>query len=930
MVSIPSRLAIRLLGPVTITVDGNPLVVDTRKAVALLAYLATQNERQVRDRLCDLLWPDSPPARARATLRRTLSALRAGLGNRWIEADRTFVWLERDATIETDVDRFLELAQTGHDHDPRSACDDCVERLQEAAATYRSRFLDGFELKGCPDFDDWMLGAAEHFHRQAVSVLRRLTESLILADRLDEATSSVDRWIQLEPLAEEGHRTSMLLHAWRGDRTAAVRTYRACVDLLDRELGVEPLEETTELYEAILEHDVPPAPASRSRPPAVHPPVAATTDFIGREAEMRTILDVVRRGHGLVVVEGEVGVGKTRLLEEVSSHIDGPGQVVLVGSAHRAEAGVPYGPIQSAMRDALRSAETRTRVSELPDSVLRQAARLMPSLGEPARHEPDDPTAKSRFLDAIALLVGQVGPTTVLCIDNLHWSDEATIELIAYLVHRIRELGIVVIVTRRPEDTPADHPVSVLVDDVAGESVVLRLPRLSALEVARLVEGASIPELDAAVIYERSRGLPFFIVEYLAAARAGQTELPAAIRRLLLGRISSLDAIERQLVTTLAVIGTSADADTIRSVSGRSEDEVVSGVDRLISRGILREVGVEVDFTHEQLREVAYQETTLPRRRLLHRRTADHLAHRLDAFRDPAAIARAAHHRLQSGDEGGAAALAVDAGNLAAGVFANADALNHYAQALALSPDDPTIHLSIGEIRIRMGEYKQALGSLEAARGRLISAGSSAEAAQASLLAGDVYRRMGRWELAETEYEEALARATADEVRSVIAASQAYVLHRSGATDRARVAAELARTYAEKSGSATAMAQAQNLAGLLAEQPAARRAHLEAALALASDPRIRVAVLNNLALLSAESGDMAQAITYGTEALDQATAVGDVHRLAALHDNLADFHHLAGNEEQAMAHLKQAVTRFAQIDAQGDERQPAVWLLKEW
>lgn len=353
-------------------------------------------------------------------------------------------------------------------------------------------------------------------------------------------------------------------------------------------------------------------------------------------------------------------------------------------------------------------------------------------------------------------------------------------------------------------------------------------------------------------------------------------------------------------------------------------------LDDLIRRGILREAGTEVDFAHEQLRDVAYQETTLPRRRLLHRRAADHLAHRLDAARDPVAIANAAHHRLQAGDEVGAAQLAVAAGTLAAGVFANADALNHYSQALALTPDDPTVHLHIGEIRTRMGDYQQALASLEAARSRFIASGSVSEAARASGLAGDVYRRMGRWELADAQYEEALAGSSTDEARSVIAASRAYVLHRSGATDLARATADLARLHAEESGSPTAKAQAYNLAGLLAGDADTRRSHLDHALQLASDPRTRVAVLNNLALLAAGEGHMDSAIEHGKEALRQATTVGDVHRLAALHDNLADFHHQAGNEDEAMAHLKQAVTLFTQIDAQPDERLPAVWLLKEW
>jgi tetratricopeptide (TPR) repeat protein len=639
---------------------------------------------------------------------------------------------------------------------------------------------------------------------------------------------------------------------------------------------------------------------------------------------------MARRGHGLVIVEGEVGVGKTRLLEELSGRVSGSDTVMIVGWAHRMEAGVAYGPIQGALREAMRVANVASVVEALPASVRGQAARLIPTVGTPPLEDPADPTARGRFLDGLARTIGAIAPTTILAIDNLHWTDDATLEFVSYLARRLDELGVVLLVTRRPEDTPAEHPVTMLVEDLASSALTVRLERLSSEDVALLVEQAGIPTLDPEQVYARTRGLPFFIIEYLAAARAGNTELPAAIRRLLLSRLSELDSISRQVVTSLAVVGKSSDFETIRSVSGRSEEEVLLGLDELVRRGMLRESGAELDFTHEQLREVAYDETTLARRRLLHRRVADHLVRVPDAARDPIAIATAARHRLAAGDDVGAATLSLAAGDLAAGVFANADALGHYETALALDAESSILHLRIGEIRTRMGDYSQALVSFETARARFDREGRAVDAASAAHAIGEIYRRLGRWDLAASAYAEALSDATTEAFQSIVAANWAYVLHRAGHTQDARVMTERARRSAESSDDPLAMSHAFNLSGLLAGSVEAKRDHLSRALELATEERTRVAVLNNLALAAAEAGDLDSALAHGTAALTAAHVIGDVHRLAALHDNLADFHHQRGDEESAMAELKEAVALFAKIDAQPGERLPEVWLLKEW
>ena len=415
------------------------------------------------------------------------------------------------------------------------------------------------------------------------------------------------------------------------------------------------------------------------------------------------------------------------------------------------------GPIQSVLAGVLDIPESLDRLMALPAQVLREVARLVPALGDPAPVDPADATARVRFLDAVSQAIGAVGERVVLCIDNLHWLDSASLELVAYLAHRLERLGVVLLLTRRPEDMPIDHPVSVLVEDLADAAVVVRLDRLDPEGVTQLVAASGVEGVDPRSVFERTRGLPFFVVEYLDAARLGRTDLPAAVRRLVLARLSDLDALGRQLVAAAAVMGPAVDIDVVRTVSGRSEDEVLSGIDDLIRRSLLRERGGgTVEFVHDQLREVAYEETSQVRRRLLHKRAAEYLMARAGAEADPRAVASAAAHHLEAGNEAEAARLSVVAGRLAVDVFAFDEAIGHFERALALGlPDRAMLLREIGALRTLVGRYGAALSAYEAARAAFDEAGDTRESARVAHSIGGIYRRLRRWDLAAASFEEA-------------------------------------------------------------------------------------------------------------------------------------------------------------------------------
>lgn len=237
----PRGLSIRVLGPLEVHADGQPVVVDTRKALAILAVAAVEARPMARDELAVMFWPEADDESARGALRRTLSTLRAALDDRWLQVDRNRIELLSD-------DVWVD-ARVADEH----AAGGSADGLAAAAALHRGDFMAGFGLRDSPSFDDWLATRSEERRRSLADLLDRLDRTREAAGNVSGATVAAARRLELDPLDETGQRRMMELLALAGDRAGAIRQYRQCVAVLERELGVGPLEQTTALYEAIRE-----------------------------------------------------------------------------------------------------------------------------------------------------------------------------------------------------------------------------------------------------------------------------------------------------------------------------------------------------------------------------------------------------------------------------------------------------------------------------------------------------------------------------------------------------------------------------------------------------------------------------------------------------------------------------------------------------
>jgi DNA-binding SARP family transcriptional activator/predicted ATPase len=337
-----SRLSLYLLGPPRIERDGRPVKVDTRKAIALLAYIAITGQSHRRDSLINLLWPDYDPHRGRTNLRRTLYALRKARAGDWLDVDREEVQLDPSADVWLDVDEFhrhLAECQT-HGHAPLEVCPTCLDPLTAAVTLYRGDFLTGFSLKDSLNFDDWQFLQAEDLRGEFAGALERLVEGHRAQGAFDSSLHYARRWLALDPLNEAAHCQLMQLYDWCGERSAAMRQYQECVQVLQDQLGIAPQASTTALYQAIAEGRALRPPVGPVRYPlekglggpgvraAVVPPAdrerdtlkTARSGFVARErelAQLDRLLDLARAGQRQVVfVTGGPGRGKTALIEE--------------------------------------------------------------------------------------------------------------------------------------------------------------------------------------------------------------------------------------------------------------------------------------------------------------------------------------------------------------------------------------------------------------------------------------------------------------------------------------------------------------------------------------------------------------------------------------------------------------------------------------
>lgn len=941
-------LEIRLLGAPEVLVVGQPLQVDTRKAVAILALLAADGRAYARDELAAVLWPESEEAAARGALRRTLSVMRSAIEGDALRIDRARVWLDA-AVVQVDLDEVERLAARGTRRD-----------LASAAALARGPFLAGFHLRDSSDFDDWRAARAVAVERLVLGVLDRLAVVAEADGDLPAAIDAAARRLDLDPLDEGAHVRLMELYELAGDPAAAVRQYRTCVAVLERELGVAPLATTTSRYEAI--RDTRPvtrvpeaAPARTATVPSAPAAPVETSPLVGREATMADIEAAVAAtggdGHGrIITLTGEAGIGKTRVGTAAAQRIRHGGGTVLAARGHPGEAAIAYGAVVDLLRAAMRDPSTTAAIDALDASVRVELGRLLPAVGPPRRRRSKvgattDVTAHARLVGAIVdgLTAIVSGPSPgAIWIDDVHWIDAASLEALTVLARRLTDRPLLLVLAWRDEDvrTATADGLADLAALSANSGTRIALGRLTSAEMDALLErhgAAGLPATDRARIGLAAEGLPLYAVEALAATDAHDpAAVPPGVRAVLRARLDAIDETAAQVLAAAAIIGRTFDVATARHASGRSEEETVDALERLAARALVRESPAGYDFSHGALRDVVDEGIGLARRRLLHQRVAEAL--RLDVGGlgrdDLGRRTGIAIHEREAGRTREAAEAYGTAATMAAKVFANQAAIEHAEAALALgNPDAVAMHVLIGRSCTRLGDYAGAVVAFEAAAAR-------AQGAELPAIEWEIGRaRLRRGDLAGADRHLATAIEDAAVPPSVLARAwvdRSVIRRRGGDTRGAVDAARRALRVASEAGDAQALGAARRMLGLCAldaGEPGSAIAELTRAVAATegdADPSARIAALVGLALATAAAGDIDAALRHGAEALEECRRIGDRHLEAAVENHLADVLHAAGRDEDARDHQRRAAAAFAEFGGDPADPDPGIWMLAAW
>ena len=651
-----ARLALSLLGGFEARLGaGRPLALP-RKTRALLAYLALVAPRACpREELETLLWGATGETQAQQSLRKALWGLRRALGS----SHASLVVAGGDTValgdVEVDVAKFERLAGK---HDGGA--------LAEAAALYRGPLLGGVELDEL-QFDEWLRVRRDRLRELAVNTLGRLLAQQTKMHAVDDALATALKIFALDPVHEPTHRAVMRLHVAAGRRAAALRQYQSCVEGLRRELGVEPEEETRRLYQELLQAPSPRAArvttraAARSNPPAAAPLTRQTSGFVGRREELAWLsrhLADARQGTGRVVmVIGQAGIGKSRLLDEFAGEARRSGARMLIGRAHESEQVLAFGP----WIDALRAADVgndETVLASLRPAWRAELARLLPELETPGL--PPAGQYSRRLFESILRIVEALAQRqpTIVVLEDVQWADEMTLRLLAFFARQILERRVLVVTTVREEDLPVTPALARVVDELRREPnlearTLAPFLRDETLELVRALAktgaGDEVARRVGEQVWRASEGNAFVIVETMRAmaedAASSQPPFAERVRQLVVGRLARLSARARRLVTVAAVVGREFDFTLLSRAAGAPEVEVAEDLEELVRRGILHGVGDSLDFTHQRVREVAYRDILDARRRILHVQVAQVIEQLHQAELAPQYAALGTHYR---------------------------------------------------------------------------------------------------------------------------------------------------------------------------------------------------------------------------------------------------------------------------------------------
>ena len=757
------RTRVQLCGRLSVELDGVEIVAALRgrQVRLLLAYLVINRDRRIgRDELIGAVWPETAPRSQDAALRTLLSRLRSAVGaDRLVGRDELTLALPEPAWVDLEA-ATSELSSAG----------EALERGDARTAWAHAQIPLNIAGRGllpgaaAPWLEPLRRDLAQ-VRLQALEIVGRAGLELGGSQR-----SSVERsgrsLIESEPYRESGY--VLLIEALRrqGNIAEGLLVFERLRGLLRDELGTTPSPEALAAHRRLLNpggHSAVPVasaqvPIASERVGDVEAAPAAEPDAIGAPLELmaRASATLVGRISQLDELErwwsgetreralllvGEAGMGKSRLLAEQARRVHEAGGIVLAGRAPE-ETVVPFQPFLEAIGHYAHNADERSLRAALhgwgPELALLvpEIGRRLPELEPASAGDPE--TDRYRLFEAVATMLGAIAASEPLLVvlDDLHWADRATLQLLRHLgrsplAARVKILGAY----RLGEPLPPvlESAVAELGRDGLMRTLELAgLPEAEATQLVTLRAGGTPPQGLMRALYTETEGSPLFLqelVRHLADSgvspdRAGPGELarvglPEGVRGLISRRLTRVSADCLECLRVASVIGRDFDGDLLEAVLGFEEQRFVTALEEGLAAGLVSEAPADpggYTFSHTLIRETLYADMSTHRVRRLHHRVGIELEQR-----DVHEVGALAMHFTRAGaraDADRAIAYALSAGAQATEMLAHEEAAAHYERALEVlarahpdaAPRRLALLLELGEAHDRAGERPAAWG----------------------------------------------------------------------------------------------------------------------------------------------------------------------------------------------------------------------------
>ncbi len=623
------------------TADGQSLDLGSPTTRSLISYLLINRARPSdRRRLAFLFWPRATESAARRNLRQYLHHIRVALApmdpdGSLLLTDGTNVQFSPEFDFLLDTEIFLKETQ------PEAS----LQEVNHALSLYSGDLLEDI-------YDDWCELERNRFRQLWLTTLDRYSQALHSIGQLNDALAVIQKWIMAEPFDETAQRRFMHLLALTGDRARAIRAYRDFAKKLESEIGSVPLPETRELLQLIqngqtpatLEHISFDAVQKRDKKSLQQSPAKPALPFVGRKREIATFDEAfqqVKAGAGrLVFVTGEAGIGKTRLLQKyLSLHADSP---VLQSSCYELDSLTPFAPL----RQAFESSETfekliNTLNTQIPSAWVTPLIPILPNLlnsfpyASPPVNQTDAGMVREAFINLLIWLSRASHDYPLhLILDDLHWADTPTWDLLATLARRVTSVPLLVIGLFRVEDLPAERLPMFHTIQRSDHILTVELPRLTEGETADLARQLDPKEADDSIfvqrLYHETEGNPFFIVETMRALQengstraAPISSMPHSIQRVIEARLDRLSSVSREALASAAAVGRSFTPRLLQEILQISSEDLPALIEEWLQRGLIQEESFGYDFRHDKIRQVAYGGLTRARREFIHGRIAN-------------------------------------------------------------------------------------------------------------------------------------------------------------------------------------------------------------------------------------------------------------------------------------------------------------------